>query len=292
MNRHEIYLQNIRQAYPDLRIESVEFNDKGQNNDVLIVNQELVFRFPRYAHALEQLRVATAILTGVREYVALDIPNPTFVNLEARAVGEAFVGYRMIAGEPLWRGTFRAIREEETLDRLADQLGRFLHALHGVPYQTVIDCELPVADTVEECADIYTRMREKLFGYMRPDAREWVAGHFETFLGDPGNFQYRPVLKHGDFGPTNILFDAQAQTIAGIIDFGGSGLGDPAYDFAGLLSGYGEPFVRRCGRTYPEVESFLDRIRFYRGTFALIEALFGIENGDEEAFRSGIEKYT
>ena len=105
MNRHEIYLQNIRQAYPNLRVESVEFNDEWQNNDVLIVNHEFVFRFPRYARALEQLKVETAILTGVREYVVLDIPNPTFVNLEAQAIGEPFVGYRMIAGEPLWRGT-------------------------------------------------------------------------------------------------------------------------------------------------------------------------------------------
>ena len=35
----------------------------------------------------------------------LAIPNPTLVNLEAQAVGDPFVGYRMIAGEPLWRGT-------------------------------------------------------------------------------------------------------------------------------------------------------------------------------------------
>jgi aminoglycoside 2''-phosphotransferase len=47
----------------------------------------------------------------------------------------------------------------------------------------------------------------------------------------------------------------------------------------------------RCKKANPGMVSFLDRIRFYRGTFALIEALFGIENGDEEPFRSGIETY-
>jgi aminoglycoside 2''-phosphotransferase len=68
------------------------------------------------------------------------------------------------------------------------------------------------------------------------------------------------VLKHGDFGTSNILFDRQQRTICGMIDFGSSGLGDPAYDLAGLLSSYGEAFVKRCWRVYPEIESFMDRV--------------------------------
>jgi aminoglycoside 2''-phosphotransferase len=87
------------------------------------------------------------------------------------------------------------------------------------------------------------------------------------------------------------LFDRQRQAIRGVIDFGGSGLGDPAYDLAGLLSGYGETFIRRCYRAYPEVETFMDRVRFYQGSFALLEALFGAENNDQKAFESGIEQY-
>ena len=146
-------------------------------------------------------------------------------------------------------------------------------------------------DTYEESAGIYARIQEKLFGYMRPDARAWAAGHFEGFLTDASNFQYEPVLKHGDFGPSNILFDREKQRVTGIIDFGSSGLGDPAYDFAGLLSGYGEGFLEYCAVVYPAVTDFMGRIRFYQGTFALLEALFGIENGDEEALRAGLERY-
>jgi aminoglycoside 2''-phosphotransferase len=126
---------------------------------------------------------------------------------------------------------------------------------------------------------------------MRPDARAWTVEHFETFLHEQHNFAYQPVLKHGDFGPSNILLDPQTQRIAGIIDFGSACLGDPAYDFAGLLSGYGESFVDRCRATYPEIPTFCGRIRFYQGTFALLEALFGIENDDPDAFRDGIASY-
>jgi aminoglycoside 2''-phosphotransferase len=154
-----------------------------------------------------------------------------------------------------------------------------------------LQVELALHDTHEESADIYARIREKLFGFMRRDARAWAAGHFQGFLSDADSFRYQPVLKHSDFGPSNILFDSEMQRVSGVIDFGGAGLGDPAYDFAGLLSGYGEGFVELCTHAYPEVEGFMGRIRFYQGTFALLEALFGIENGDEEALAAGLARY-
>ncbi len=174
---------------------------------------------------------------------------------------------------------------------LARQLAGFLKGLHAVPVQTAINCSLPLSDTYDEWADIYGRVREKCFLYMRPDACKWASNHFETFLHDARNFQYEPVLKHGDFGTTNILFDRERQVINGIIDFGGAGLGDPAYDFAGILSGYGEPFLRRFAVVYPEIEGFWNRILFYKGIFALLDALFGIENDDREVFESGIADY-
>jgi len=240
---------------------------------------------------LKQLKGEVAILIGIQGQVPLAVPLPTHVNLEGQKIGRAFVGYKRLPGEPLWRETYREINDEETVKELATQLGAFLRALHSVPYDTVIDSDLPAKDTYEECAGTYRRIREKLFGYMRSDARKKVARHFESFLVDRSNFEHEPVLKHGDLGPSNILFDRAAQKISGVIDFGNAGLGDPAYDFTGLLSGYGEQFVRQCGRAYQEVETFLDRIRFYRGTFALLEALFGIENGDQKAFRAGIQAY-
>ncbi|NIV36025.1 MAG: hypothetical protein GWN58_43215, partial [Anaerolineae bacterium] len=48
-------------------------------------------------------------------------------------VGQAFAGYRMIPGEPLWRDTFRAIESQAVVRALADQVAGFLHSLHSVP---------------------------------------------------------------------------------------------------------------------------------------------------------------
>jgi aminoglycoside 2''-phosphotransferase len=288
--KQALYQTHIQAAHPDFAIDTVELTTHGQNNDVLVVNGAFIFRFPKVTPALEQLRAETAILTAIQGDITLDIPNPAFAHLDA-PIGGAFMGYRRIPGAPLWRDTFRAIDDEETLDAIAIQLATFLKEIHSVPAEEMISIELPLADTREECADIYARMREKLFPFMRPDAQKWTERHFETFLGDPRNFDYEPALKHGDFGTSNILFDSATQRVRGIIDFGNAGLGDPAYDFAGLLSVYGESFLRRLARSDPTILSFWDRIVFYQGTFALLEALFGVENDDPQAFESGIARY-
>ena len=290
MDRSEPYVQTIRRACPELAIESVDLNEQGQNSVVLVVDGEWIFRFPRYAHVLARLRVETAILQAIQGVVPLVVPAPVFLHLGDRQPGGAFFGYRRIPGEPLWRDTFRAINDEATVDELASQLGSFLRGLHSVP-PGAISARLARSDTRAEWIDIYARVVDQLFPHMRPSARTWAAGHFETCLDDEQAFAYEPVLKHGDMGPSNILFDRVARRITGILDFGNSGLGDPAYDFAGLLSGYGEEFVQRCARTYPQVVAMLPRIRFYRGTFALLEALSGAENDDPAAFAAGMAGY-
>jgi aminoglycoside 2''-phosphotransferase len=301
LSKKQRYVESIRQAYPDLQITAAELNEQGQNNDVLVVDGRWIFRFPRYAQALERLEIEAAILAAIESYITLPIPAPVYLALEGREAGTAFLGYRRIEGESLWRETYQALEHalegETTLDQLAGQLAGFLKELHGVPVAEVASAvaatgrDLPRDDTYEICADLYRRMREKLFPHMRPDACAWAADHFETFLGGAANFEYQPVLKHSDFGTSNILFDPALGRICGILDFGSAGLGDPAYDFAGLLSSYGEGFLRRCARVYPELEGFLPRVRFYQGTFALYEALFGAEHGDEAAFRAGMAHY-
>ncbi|WP_348519841.1 phosphotransferase [Bacillus sp. 165] len=90
--------------------------------------------------------------------------------------------------------------------------------------------------------------------------------------------------------PATILWDAMGNTITGVIDFGGAGLGDPAYDFAGLLS-YDEEFFTMIAEEYSGIDHMVTRMHFYKSTFALQEALFGIENDDLQAFENGIKGY-
>jgi aminoglycoside 2''-phosphotransferase len=287
MDPSQPFIRAIQAAYPELVVETAVFNEEGQYNQVLLVNNNTIFRFPRFAGGVAQLALETKILTAVRPYLPLAVPNPIYSQFQNPNIGQAFMGYQRIPGEPLMPAAFAKIADKVVIAR---QIARFLQALHAVPIRDLLDEPLPVSDTKEEWWDVYGRIQTKLFPYMRLDACKSVAYHFESVLDDPNQYKFEPVLRHGDFGTGNLLHDPITQQMSGIIDFGFTVIGDPAFDVAGLLT-YGESFVEEVSTHYPAMGEFWPRIRFYRGTFALLEALYGIENGDEIAFHQGMEAY-
>ncbi|WP_270180878.1 phosphotransferase family protein [Alkalihalobacillus sp. CinArs1] len=278
------YKREINAIYPELTITKLELNTIGQNNDVVIVNENLVFRFPKYDEGILALKNETAVLEEVRKHVTLPVPFPTYMSLQTQEVGKVFAGYDLIEGEPFWKEEFQKITVEDK-ERIANQLGTFLSKLHSVPI------EQSNAAIHHEVESLYVRIQNLLFQHMREDARKDVSNLFESFLEKVKETRVHKKRIHGDFGASNILWDPEKREITGIIDFGETEIGDPAYDFAGLLASYGNEFVERCLAFYSEREDLLERVTFYKNTFALQEALHGIEHNDVEAFESGICEY-
>ena len=287
------YLRRIHAVYPDLSITTASVDGRGQNNDIVRVDGRLIFRFPRYDGAVSRLQAEVALLAVVRRHVSLSVPVPLYTSFQTGA-GNAFAGYAIVPGQPLQRETIAAIEAEaEPLAaRLADQIKLFLRQLHAVPLDPALARTVPPDRGRAGLLNLYSRIRATLFPLMRPDARREVADHFARFFAvGERTAAYVPTLVHHDFGPGNILYDAERCAISGVIDFGEAGLGDPAYDLAGLLAGYGERFVRRVLHDDPGASAVLARARFYAGTFALEEALFGVEHGDPRALERGLAAY-
>jgi aminoglycoside 2''-phosphotransferase len=265
----------VRAAFPELAPRSWRLVEgAGQNNHVLVADERLVFRFPRYEAGRAALAREVALLRTLRGRLPLAVPDPVYV-------AEDVVGYTLIRGVPLWQETLDGVDDPFPLGQ---QLGSFLRALHGMPVDAA------GFDPLAQWREMYWRIEARLFEHMRPEARAATARHFEKFFGSGLDAEVRPVLVHGDFGTGNILYDAVAQRITGVIDFGHAGVGDPAVDFA-ALPWTPAAFLEGVVAAYPAVREADERVAFYRGTFALQEALFGIESGDEAAFRAGIAQY-
>jgi aminoglycoside 2''-phosphotransferase len=284
----ERYIERIKQVYPSLSIKDCQLNEIGQNNDVLIVNGTMVFRFPKYEKGIDSLKKETEILEAIKNKVSIPIPKPIYQSFENWEVGKAFVGYELIQGSPLWKASFGRIKNEEILNRLASQLVTFLIETHSISKKT-----LPLEETNprEQMVNLYQKIQNKLYPFMNVKAQRQISHSFENFLHSETCLTLNTTLVHGDFGATNILWNPDTYNISGIIDFGGSGIGDPAYDFAGILSSYGEDFFNMCLNLYPNGTDISERVKFYRSTFSLQEALHGVENDDVVAFENGIKAY-
>jgi aminoglycoside 2''-phosphotransferase len=291
MDKLSIYRQTIAAACPDLQITSAVLHTAdGQFNDIVSVNHELIFRFPRTPQVAASYAAQAAVLTSLQGKLPLPIPSPLYAVAPDAAWQQSFLAYRRIPGEPLYREALAAIHEPVALRAMAGQLGEFLRSLHHLALDN-LPIQPPIDDRREDWEALYAGFRKTLFPHMRPDARQSTSDHFDRYLGDPARFSFQPMLRHGDFGGSNILYDPSTNRISGVIDFESLAFGDPATD-AAALSTYGEEFFELCLVAYPEMRTMRDRASFYRGTFALQEAYYGLRDGDQEAFRSGIEAYT
>lgn len=265
-------LGRIRECFPHLAVESVESNQDGLTNDVLIINGELVFRFPKNeTWARDLLANEIKVIDLARGY--LNVPIPEIVYRAAD-----FVACRFIPGGALQRNDILGLGEGGR-ELIADQLATYLKQLHSIPVAEVERRGIARSDTNRShrvWVELFERVRAELFPLMMPHAREWVVNHFAPLIADEHWMDYEPRLINGDTTPYHILFDRRARKITGIIDFGTAGLGDPAADFACVIYFYGESFLRRMAKFYPQIEEGVDRARFWAGTLELQWALSGL----------------
>lgn len=285
----DLALASIRRACPALEIHSVEPIGSGQNNVLKLVNSELIFRFPKYKEGTTRLKREADLLSFIADRLPLDVPRPLLCCLDHETIYRPFISYRKLNGEPLQAERLQQIGDDAVRRRLAWQLTGFLRHLHSMNLDDHYKEERRSFDPYAEWADLYERIQTKLYSYLKPEARQWTDQHFGKFLHAKSVSPIAPALIHGDFGTSNLLYDPDEMRICGILDFDEAGIGDPAVDYAALRASYGESFFKLVLDVYPEVHQLMDRVIFYQGTFALQEALFGLENGDSEAFHAGIE---
>lgn len=275
MSELEHYARRIGEIIPEIEISSLRLNQEGLINDVLIVNDELVFRFPKNEHGFKRLQDEFGILRLLKDYITLPIPRPFYES-------DACMAYQMIPGETLRRDLLLRLSEDDQ-QAIADQLARFFLELHNFPVRQVKVFELPMADALmkyDGWVNAYERIREKVFPLLLPHLRETVTEHFELHLADRSNFEYELKLVDTDIPPYHIMFDRKRKRVSGIIDFGCAGMGDPAIDLGVIIYNYGESFFKRFYKVYPEAESYLRRARFYAGAHEVRWLLTGVESGN------------
>ncbi len=272
----KVFREQLSKMYSEIRI---RWMGGMLADDLLEVNNELLFRIPDSPAAVSEMEREYALLRLLQGRLPLPVPNPLYMNRSTDELGRIFIGYLKLSGKPLYKEMLESIEGEDTVEALAFQIASFLQALHQIPLADLADVRLPIIHGRKSYESLYARVRQHLFPHLQPDLCEQLAASFETFLDTPQNFTIQLVLVHGGFGPHRILYDAKTHCISGVIGFTRAGLGDPASDFAALLGprGYEKHFVQRFASVYPELPGLRERIQFYVHASVLQEAFSQFE---------------
>jgi aminoglycoside 2''-phosphotransferase len=200
------YLTELLAADPSLAGHEVAVIGGGENNTVVEVGGEYVFRFPRNETALERLQAEAALLVRIAPHAPVPIPVVTHLCADA-PLGRAHMGYRKLPGRPLSRDFWTEMSVPQQAN-IAAVLGRFLMWLHGQQGDTIGEIALPRVGGLGYWEALNACFEERLFAHMSHAGRDQVSALYHAFVAGPGAVDTPACLVHGDFGPSNILYDS------------------------------------------------------------------------------------
>lgn len=199
------YLNRIQECFPHLVIETIQANQDGWINDVLIVNEQLVFRFPKNeTWARDLLANEIRVIQLARNYLDVQIPE-----IEYQAAD--LMAYRFISGSALQRNDILVLDENER-DEIAHRRATYLKQLHSIPMDEILRHKIAQSDTNRDhrvWVKLFEDVKGELFPLMMPHAREWVTDHFTPIFDDEEFMNYQPCLINGDTTPYHILSTAK-----------------------------------------------------------------------------------
>jgi len=263
-------LARIRAICPGLIIGQTRLITEGLINDVIVVNEQLVFRFAKDECGAKVMAVEAALLERIAAQLPLAVPKPFHT-------GAGEMAYPLLPGVPFTREILYA-QSAARQQVLADQLGGFLHALHRIPLDE--HSQPTLAPTRhDQWLDLRQRMEIKLSPLLLPFQASWMR-RLLSYVDEASHFDFLPCLIHGDLACYHLLYDPATTRLSGVIDFGVAGAGDLATDLANLLQTYGDGFVQRILISYPEAAAYLPRARFYAAAIELQWVLLGLERGE------------
>lgn len=185
-------------------------NDDGWDFKVLVLYDEWVVRVPRAAWAAEKLAMETELLPALAPALPVEIPRFEHVSAEP-----PYAVYRLIRGAPL-------------CDEDSEGVRALLDALHSFDASGVRSLERP--DWVAAWRENADGFRSVVLPLLDPGERgrgEALLQEVETLTG------FEPTLAHCDLGPSHLL--VRGGRLAGVIDWAGAMIADPALDYAWLL---------------------------------------------------------
>ena len=269
----EILKGRVLKYFPDLNIESSVLIGSGWDNHVLIINNEIVFRFPKNGVQISKFLTEIRLLQSLKDF-PFKIPDYTYIITE----GDVFGGYRLIRGNPL-----NSVKK--LTNSLLEDLDALFSYLWSIKPEKCCEIGVPVHSPVT-----WLKHQNGLISTFSRSLNKFIPAYFflslkdisADILSDMNKNDFR--LIHGDLYRENVRITESGNNIAGIIDWSDASFGDVALDIAAISMDFDLTDL------LPVLERFegllnantLRRIRLYQIIEPLYAADYFLELGNIE----------
>lgn len=279
-------LQLIKEQFPELSPNHIRLLGAGWDNTAFVVDEELIFRFPRRKIALPLLEAEWCALPKLATRLPLPIPIPKWRGSPTPSFPWPFIGYRMIPG---FTACYANLLEDERAS-LAEPIAQFLAILHATPKSEISQCHIPFDNQSRIDGALLTDKIKKnfaklsLLGLLENEKQlEFALQNLQYFRAPINSF-----VVHGDFYVRHLLVDKNHHLI-GVIDWGDIHLGDPAIDLAIAHSFLPiqahKSFIKAYGEISDDTWALAKLRAIYSSTLLV---LFGHHSGDPIIMREGL----
>lgn len=283
--RATILLEKIKQHQPNISCDKAEYILSGSDHEVIILDNKLVYRFPKENAPYDTLFDEAHLLTYLNQHIdGVQIPEYTYV-----ADDGSFGSYEYIQGDPLSTETLNGLSEDDK-DAAIHQIASFVSQLHVTPLYVVEKYNVKRSNPEETYRTLEENVKTFVLHRLSKDEQEITLqylANLQTTLDD----EFQSVLKHGDLKMDNVLWNATEKQIK-IIDFGDREYGDPADEFRWLMH-YGQNVLDKILGQYegPIDANLQNRIELQYIRPAFRSMWVGVERNDEQRFQSGYAKF-
>ena len=247
---------------------------EGWDNRAYLVNERLVFRFPRRAIAVPLLEAEQRALPQLG-HLPVRVPDPEHVGQPSDEFPWPYLGYALVPGTPM----------PDVLDppmsTLVEPLADFLRALHASDLDGLPGDEFGRGDVADRAARAEARLAQAQALGLLPE-RDWAS----VLRAAPRTYEASASATcHGDLYEQHLLLDDAGQ-LAGVIDWGDVHRGDPLCDLSVAHRLFGGADLERFRRRYgPIPEPTWQAARVYAFGHALA-LLIATHDEDPALFRA------
>lgn len=276
-------LKTIITTETNQTIHSLKTINDGWDNQVLEINNDIIFRFTRREETRKQHIKELDLLPILNKRLTLKVPNPIYSRIDGKP--PHYMAYKRILGEPLTRQAAKNLNP----DYLIKTLSIFLSELQDTPIS--LFCQIPVYTSKEwrnQYRELLRQVMEKIAPILETSTVETITDFFDNPLNAPDFYDYLPTLIHRDLTSEHILYSGDR--ITGVIDWGDACFGDPAFDLTGFIMDYDSKLVEKLIDTLEVPAHCIDRAQFYARISVFHEALYMKTIGDEKRLQDKLNQ--